>query len=466
MSYLSIEFGLTFIVFFALYWRYRLFPKLQNKLLLVSSYLIVASFSLQFALILFIYTCVIYFFSIMIAQSDENDNRWLIWALCLSITNLSLFKYFDFFRYELQALFNFLHIPIALPVVTVLIPIGISFYTLHSVSYIVSVKKSELPVAKFWDFALFLSFFPSVIAGPVNRAKDFLPQITTRHPRKILQPFRAFTLIILSVIKVYCLGGIISENWVTPIFANPLEFSIIDLLVGLYGYSIQIYLNFSGYTDLVTGMALLLGFRLPTNFNFPYLACNLREFWSRWHISLSHWIRDYIYIPLGGNRKGFVRTQINVMLAMLLSGLWHGAGINFIIWGACHGFGIMMLNISERYFGRGWITERSPTLARFLTWHYVCFSWLFFNCESLPDALDYLTALTHNFLIEPKYTVTLLSIYLVFFIYPILKNIPDWFTLLISRINLIYLPIIFISVLWLTIYIAPSGVPNFIYANF
>ena len=466
MSYLSIEFGLVFIVFFAIYWAFRLLPKFQNKLLLLSSYLIVGSYSLQFAVILFIYTCAIYFFSVMIATSKRYARCWLILGLSAAIINLALFKYFDFFRYELQSLLNDLNLSILLPVITVLIPIGISFYTFHSVSYLVSIKKKELSVAKFWDFALFLSFFPSIIAGPINRAKTFLPQIAVSQPRAVLEPYRAFTLIVLAVLKVYCLGGLISENWVTPIFSNPLEYSTLDLLVGLYAYAMQIYLNFSGYTDLVTGIALLLGFRLPINFNFPYLAFNLREFWDRWHISLSHWIRDYIYIPLGGSRRSFVRTQINVMCAMLLSGLWHGAGINFIIWGACHGIGIVVLNVLDRYTGRGWIIQRSPIIARFITWHYICFTWLFFYCESLPDALDYLTALSQNFLINSHYTEAFLSICVIFLVYPLCQNIPNWCTLQLSRTNRGFLPIIFIFILWLTIYFAPSGVPNFIYANF
>ncbi|TSJ89249.1 MBOAT family protein [Gilliamella apicola] len=466
MSYLSIEFGLIFVVFFAIYWALRLLPKSQNNLLLISSYLIVASYSFQFAVILFFYTCAIYFFSVMIATSKYHAKRWLILGLSAAIINLALFKYFDFFRYELQSLLNYLDLSILLPVITVLIPIGISFYTFHSVSYLVSVKNKELSVAKFWDLALFLSFFPSIIAGPINRAKTFLPQIVVSKPREVLEPFRAFTLIILAIIKVYCLGGLISENWVTPIFSNPLEYCTLDLLVGLYAYAIQIYLNFSGYTDLVTGIALLLGFRLPINFNFPYLATNLRDFWDRWHISLSHWIRDYIYIPLGGSRHGFVRTQLNVMLAMLLSGLWHGAGINFIIWGSCHGIGIVFLNILDRYVGRGWIVQRSPIIARLLTWHYICFTWLFFCCESLADALDYLNALCHNFLVDSHYIGVFIIICIVFLMYPISKNIPNWCTAQLSKINSIFLPVFFTLILWLTIYLAPSGVPNFIYANF
>ena len=200
MSYLSIEFGLIFVVFFAIYWALRLLPKSQNNLLLISSYLIVASYSFQFAVILFFYTCAIYFFSVMIATSKYHAKRWLILGLSAAIINLALFKYFDFFRYELQSLLNYLKLSILLPVITVLIPIGISFYTFHSVSYLVSVKNKELSVAKFWDLALFLSFFPSIIAGPINRAKTFLPQIVVSKPREVLEPFRAFTLIILAII--------------------------------------------------------------------------------------------------------------------------------------------------------------------------------------------------------------------------------------------------------------------------
>ncbi|MDF7667264.1 hypothetical protein PT273_05335 [Orbaceae bacterium ESL0727] len=466
MSYLSIEFGLLFIAFFAIYWCFKSQPKWQNRLLLVSSYLVVCSYSWQFALILFIYTSAIYLFSLLIFDSKRYGKQWLIISLCVAMLNLAVFKYFDFFRYELQLLLNALNLPILLPVISLVLPIGISFYTFHSVSYLVSVYKQEIQPTKFADFALFLSFFPSIIAGPINRAKTFLPQIVIAQPRQMLEPHRACTLIILAVIKVYCLGGLLADNWVNPIFANPMEFGSLDLLLGLYSYAMLIYINFSGYTDLVTGIALLLGFRLPINFNLPYLAVNLRDFWTRWHISLCLWIRDYLYIPLGGNRKGFTRTQINVMLAMLLSGLWHGAGLNFIIWGACHGIGILFLNITARYWGADRVTKHSIWLARIFTVHYVCLAWLFFHCESFTDAMDYLMALLHNITIHNDYLAGMLSICLLYFCYPLLKNVPDRFAQAISKINYFYLPFIFIFILWVVIHFAPSGVPNFIYASF
>ncbi|MDF7671344.1 hypothetical protein PT276_09115 [Orbaceae bacterium ESL0721] len=466
MSYLSIEFSLLFIVFFAIYWCIKPYPKLQNIFLLLASYCIVVSYNWQFALILFGYTLVIYLLSQLIFNAKRYSKLWLIVALCAAIANLALFKYFDFFRYELQSLLNILHISMLLPVISLVLPIGISFYTFHSVSYLVSINRRELQPVKFWDFALFLSFFPSIIAGPINRAKTFLPQITVLQPREILEPYRAFTLIILAVIKVYCLGGLLDENWVTSLYSNPMEYGSLDLLFGLYSYALLIYVNFSGYTDLVTGMALLLGFRLPINFNLPYLAVNLRDFWARWHISLCLWIRDYLYIPLGGNRHGFIRTQINIMIAMLLSGLWHGAGINFIIWGGFHGIGLIGLNLANRFLGKDLIAKRSILLARVITIHYVCFAWLFFHCASFTDAIDYLVAIINNVTVANRYQFETLAIALLYFCYPWLKNLPNNFTKKMSQINYLYVPLIYILVLWITIYFAPTGVPNFIYANF
>lgn len=469
MSYLSIEFNLLFILFFALYWGCQRYPKQQNLLLLIASYGVVYSFHWSFLLILLCYTVLIYGLSIIIWRC-KSPNNWLIFGLVIAIGNLAVFKYFDFFRIELQQLLNVFNVPIFLPVLSLIMPIGISFYTFHSVSYLVSVKKREIQPARFWDIALFLSFFPSIIAGPINRAKDFLPQITTVKPRHIIEYHRALTLMMLAIVKVYWLNAVIAENWVDPIFASPMEYDSLSLLLGLYGYTIQIYLNFSGYIDLVTGFALLLGFTLPINFNTPYLAINLHDFWRRWHITLSTWIRDYVYIPLGGNRISFSRTQINVMIAMLLSGLWHGAGLNFVIWGAIHGIGVVILNLIGRHWGYNFIAKHSIIVARLITLHYVCFAWLFFRSDSFADAIDYLSALVSNF---PELdvlnldTLLILMWLLVFYLfYPLITKGPDYFACAINSIPWYLLPIILVFLLWIVISLAPSGIPNFIYANF
>ncbi|WP_392566718.1 MBOAT family O-acyltransferase [Utexia brackfieldae] len=468
MSYLSIEFAVSFIVFFGIYWGLKRHIVLQNSLLLIVSYVIVGLFNIHFALILAGYTIIIYLLSIGIAHSSA-PRGWLVLACIVAVVNLAIFKYCDFFRAELQLLLNAVGWHLLLPSAEILLPIGISFYTFHSISYLVSLSKKELKPVSFWDFALYLSFFPSIVAGPINRAKHFLPQIQTTHIRTLLEPYRALTLILLAVIKVYWLSSALADYYVNPIFDSPQEYQSFDLILGLYAYAIEIYLNFSGYTDLVTAIALLLGFRLPINFNLPYLAINLRDFWQRWHISLSTWIRDYIYIPLGGSRINVTRTQINVLIAMLLSGLWHGAGMNFLLWGAIHGIGLVMLNVADRLLGVNVIARRSALIAKLFTLHYVCFAWLFFRSASLSDALDYLQAIAHNMTdVAMKYNslLTIIILLIAYCFYPKWSTIPTYFSRFLAKMPWFILPVIFICILWLVIYLAPSGIPQFIYAGF
>lgn len=488
MSYLTIEFSLFFVFFFILYWclKNRIF--IQNIFLLITSYVIVGITNINFALILGGYTIVTYFFSHQIYYSSAKK-RYLILAIIFAILNLALFKYFNFFRNQLQSLLVQMDLSTFLPITEFFLPLGISFYTFHSISYLVSIYQKEIKPVGFWEFALFLSFFPSIIAGPINRAKEFLPQIQSLTkesvinpknlvqkmtvyrtlPRTILEPYRAITLIILAVIKVYWLSSFLELSIVNPVFNNPDNFNTLDLLLAVYSYAIQIYLNFSGYTDLVTGIALLLGFRLPINFNLPYLAHNIREFWQRWHISLSTWIRDYIYFPLGGSKKNIYRTQINVMIAMLLSGLWHGSGENFIVWGAVHGIGVIFLNITDHFFDRERLTKFIPLLARLITFHFVCFSWIFFRCDSLDEAFEFIKALFMNLTaIELQYnSLWLISLlFILFSTYRFWSGSPRYFTLLLTKIHWSLIPLALSMLLMLVINFAPSGIPLFIYGGF
>ena len=501
MSYLSIEFAAIFVLFFLLYWSFRSRVAIQNLILLVSSYLIVGLFNINFALILGGYSVVLYLLSTGIVYS-LRPKMWLILSIVAAIGNLAVFKYFNFFAPQLQHQFAAWGIDLSLPVAEIILPIGISFYTFHSMSYLVSIyeravdkRTPELKEANwrgiepvsFFDFALFLSFFPSIIAGPINRAKDFLPQLQNPKPREVIDPHRAFVLIILAVIKVYWLSAFFSQAFVKPMFDNPTEYHTIELILAIYAYAIEIYLNFSGYTDLVTGIALLLGFKLPENFKAPYLATSLKDFWNRWHISLSTWIRDYIYFPLGGNRKGFSRTQINVMIGMVLSGLWHGETLNFLIWGAIHGVGVVFLNMKD-----GWKVRRLERqelskeeirtkmreeasgfhkyLSRFITFNYVCIGWLFFRSETFDDSMSYITSLLSNYgtLAENLTPLGVLIglMVMIFAIYPLLVTVPARCIEWSKKIPFIFLPILYIAILWGVIYLAPSGIPQFIYASF
>ncbi|MHC5226257.1 MBOAT family O-acyltransferase [Ignatzschineria sp. LJL83] len=501
MSYLSIEFSAIFVLFFLFYWSFRSSVGIQNLILLISSYLIVGLFNINFALILGSYTVAIYLLSSCIIYSLW-PKLWLVISVFVAIGNLAVYKYFNFFAPQVQHQLSEFGIDLTLPIAEIILPIGISFYTFHSMSYLVSVyervvdqKQVGLPEdqwrgiapVSFFDFALFLSFFPSIIAGPINRANVFLPQIQATSPRNVIEPHRAFMLIILAVIKVYWLSAFFSQAFVKPVFDNPSEHHTVELILGVYAYAVEIYLNFSGYTDLVTGIALLLGFKLPINFNAPYLATSLKEFWNRWHISLSTWIRDYIYFPLGGNRKGFSRTQVNVMIGMILSGLWHGETLNFLIWGAIHGIGVVFLNIKDEFKERRLLRKGMARahvkvimrkesigwrkyLFRFLTFNYVCLGWLFFRSESFDDSMAYITALYRNFgditlYYEPLGILALLMI-AIFVIYPLLTKLPALFVNVTKKIPFLLLPAIYVAILWIVIYLAPSGIPQFIYASF
>ncbi|WP_411383687.1 MBOAT family O-acyltransferase [Pseudomonas sp. L7] len=467
MSFLSIEFGLCFTLFFIVYWSLCWSLRLQNLLLLAASYGLVASFSLQSLYILLGYSVLVYLLGLLAAR---QPGRWFngVLLLALVLGCFYLFKYQEFFAASVQGAFAAAGLEVSLPVLELLVPIGLSFYAFHSVSYLVSINRGEMASAPPLDLALYLAFFPSLIAGPVNRAAHLLPQIRPQAMREVLEPQRALGLIALAVVKLFLLSGWLGSQWVDPVFETPGSFTPEQVLLSVYGYSFLIYFNFSGYTNLVTGIALLLGFRLPDNFNAPYAARNLKEFWGRWHISLSRFIRDYIYIPLGGNRKGVWRGNLNMLLAMLISGLWHGASLNFILWGALHGVGLALYKLFEQLWPGFARLPGSGLLARLLTFHYVAFAWIFFRSPTLDGAWEMLGDIAQVSLVglDSATGVALLACVLYVATY------PQWLATLRQGFSasqrlpwqLYPLPLaIFVS---LVIFASQSGVPGFIYASF
>ena len=454
VSLLSIESGLCFLLFFSLYWSLCWNTRLQNILLLAGSYGLVASFS-PFALyVLFGYTLLVYLLGLVAATWP---GRWFVTGalLALVLGGFYLFKYQDLLAAGAQAALG-----LPLPVLQVLVPIGFSFYAFHSVSYLVAINRRELEPVPPLDLALYLAFFPSLIAGPVNRAGEMLPQIRTTGMRQVLEPQRALGLVALALVKVFLLSGWLGSEWVDPVFETPGNFTPAQVLLAVYGYSLQIYFNFSGYTHLVTAVALLLGFRLPVNFDAPYVARNLREFWLRWHISLSSFIRDYVYIPLGGNRRGVWLATLNMFLAMLVSGLWHGASLNFLIWGALHGAGLGLYKLYARLH---W--SAPAWLARVLTFHYVALAWVFFRSSSLEGALDMFRGLSAADLLGNS-GLLLLTCTLALAIYPQALALLRGGFAASTRLPWQFYPLPFALFLALVIFAAPSGVPGFIYAGF
>jgi alginate O-acetyltransferase complex protein AlgI len=467
VSFLSIEFGLSFILFFVIYWSLCWSVRLQNVLLLAASYALVASFSLNSLYVLLGYSALVYLLGRLAERYPGRRLSYLL-VLLLVVSCFYLFKYQEFFVAGVQGALASAGIDVSLPVLEVLLPIGLSFYTFHSVSYLVSINRREMPSASPMDLALYLAFFPSLIAGPVNRAAHMLPQIRPQTIRQVLEPQRALGLIALAVVKLFFCSAWLASEWVDPVFETPGGYSPEQILLSVYGYSFLIYFNFSGYTNLVTGIGLLLGFRLPDNFDAPYAAHNLKEFWGRWHISLSLFIRDYVYIPLGGNRRGVWRGNLNMLLAMLISGLWHGASINFIIWGALHGIGLALYKASTYVLPQPMRWPGAGLAARLLTFHYVAFAWIFFRCASLDEAIDMLAGIG-GVSLDGLFSATgllLLASVLYVAVYPqMLALLRQLFTAT-TRLPWQFYPIplgVFVS---LVIFASQSGVPGFIYASF
>src|SRR6187200_195958 len=264
-----------------------------------------------------------------------------MWAMAIGIAAvigpLLFFKYYGFFAVNVTNAATTLHATLAPPLIQVALPVGVSFYTFMAISYVVDVYRREFPVASWIDTSLYLSFFPHLVAGPIVRPGELIPQLDVpRDPRRV-DTSRAFYLIATGLFKKVVIANYLASHIVDQVFGAPGQHSSLEILIGIYAYAVQIYADFSGYTDIAIGLALLLGFKFPQNFDSPYAAVSLQDFWRRWHMTLSRWLRDYVYIPLGGNRRGTVLTYRNLMLTMLIGGLWHGAAWTFVVWGGLHG---------------------------------------------------------------------------------------------------------------------------------
>src|SRR3954471_20341518 len=334
----------------------------KKTVLVVASYYFYAQWDWRFCFLLAGSSAVSYLAGQLIDAAPDRRRRQIILgtAVTLHLGLLGAFKYFDFFISSANHLARLLGLEHELPFIEILLPVGISFFTFHGISYITDVYRGDVAVCRNpLDMLLYMSFFPQLVAGPIVRAAYFLPQLARPSTESIpIAP--ALLLILLGLFKKVVIANYLATGLVDPVFAAPADYDGPDLLFGVYGYAVQIYCDFSAYTDIAIALAALLGFRFPPNFNQPYRAERLREFWQRWHISLSSWLRDYLYKPLGGNRHGKLKTYRNLILAMLLGGIWHGAAWKFVMWGALHGGGLAVERMLEPWLG----TRPASTLAR------------------------------------------------------------------------------------------------------
>lgn len=317
-------------------------------------------------------------------------------SLLLNLGLLAYFKYTNFLGEAFAGLMGGSFQP-----QDIFLPVGISFFTFQSLSYTIDVYRRQIsPLANPLDYFFYVSFFPQLVAGPIVRARDFIPQI--RRPLNVSSSMmgEAVVLIAGGLIKKAVISDYISINFVDRVFDNPLLYSGIENLTAVYAYALQIYCDFSGYSDMAIGIALMLGFRFPDNFRSPYKSASVTEFWRRWHISLSSWLRDYLYISLGGNRKGKLRQYLNLVLTMLLGGLWHGASWNFVMWGGLHG---MALAVHKVWMGLTGQKRGSKEKVRWrwfkvlVTFHFVCIGWVFFRSSSFEIAGQVFTQICTNF---------------------------------------------------------------------
>lgn len=407
---------------------------------------------------------------------DRTVTRWKrkLWVVVSLCVNLGLLCYFKYTNFLLECWASLTGGSFSM--LDIFLPVGISFFTFQSLSYTIDVYRREIkPLTNLLDYAFYVSFFPQLVAGPIVRARDFIPQI--RRPLFVSDEMfgRGIFLIMSGLFKKAVISDYISVNFVERIFDNPTLYSGVENLMGVYGYALQIYCDFSGYSDMAIGIALLLGFHFNINFDSPYKSASVTEFWRRWHISLSSWLRDYLYISLGGNRKGKVRQYVNLIITMFLGGLWHGASWNFVLWGVLHGVALAVHKFWMSLTGRK-KGEQSHGIRRFfgvvVTFHFVCFCWIFFRNADFATSVDMLRQIFTVF--RPQLLPQLLAGYWEVFALMglgyVLHFLPDSWeracTKTVIRLPLLGKAVLMIALIYLVIQMKSSDIQPFIYFQF
>jgi D-alanyl-lipoteichoic acid acyltransferase DltB (MBOAT superfamily) len=411
MFLISFEFALFLLAVLWLNWALRGRRTAYRVFLLAANFLFYATQRKGLLLLPLVVGVSNYVFAILVSRAKSHDLKkvWLVADIILNLAFLAFFKYFEFLYHCLDSVLVPMGLDLPPPFIEFYFPIGISFFTFQGISYCIDVYRDpKCLVRNPVDVLLFVSFFPTILAGPIMRAGVFIPQLDK--PEYDSRSFRdAFALILSGLFKKLVISSYLSEHIVRDVFQVPGAYSSITVLLGVYAYSIQIYCDFSGYSDIALGIAQLLGYRLPQNFGMPYGVLNMQEFWRHWHISFSTWLRDYLYIPLGGSRKGKLRKYLNLMLTMILGGLWHGPHSRFLLWGSLHGTALVITHavndIRKIWFAPGpdKKTAAGPpsfirsavlkTAAWFLTFNLVSFLWIFFQAEDSARALEIVRAI-------------------------------------------------------------------------
>jgi alginate O-acetyltransferase complex protein AlgI len=476
MLFPTTSFAIFFAVVFTAHWllcrhrtRWRIF-------MAAASYFFYGWWDWRLVWLLAAATVISQLAALAVAATEGERRRWaMIAGVAGNLGLLCFFKYYGFFAVNLDNGLHGVGLGSAIPLLQLTLPVGISFYTFMGISYVVDVYRRDARPAPWLDFIVYLSFFPHLIAGPIVRANELIPQIQRRPDPRSIDVAGAAYLIWGGLFKKVVLSSFLASAIVDPVFGAPTSHSSLEILVAVYAYAAQIYADFSGYTDIAIGVALLLGFRLPQNFNAPYTAASLRDFWRRWHMTLSRWLRDYLYIPLGGSKGTGAETYRNLLITMALGGLWHGAAWTFVAWGVLHGVGLCVGRWRQAReaqmavaLGSAYVPPTPhPVLARVATFHFVCLGWLLFRADSLHTAWTMLVRLFTAWGPSPAVTpLVLAAIALGIGVQYVPKDVPERVKLVFSRAGATAQGVLLGVLLFVISALGPQGVAPFIYFRF
>ena len=420
MLFPTTDFAIFFAVAFTANWLLNPYPRGWKPAMVALSYFFYSWWDWRFVFLLGAVTLIAHVGALLVQRCDDERRRRLamVASVAALLGVLGWFKYYGFVAVNVDNLFHTLGTGRLMPLLAVTLPVGVSFFTFMALSYVIDVYRRQIEPARAIDLAVYLSFFPHLVAGPIVRGGELLPQIRRRRDPAQIDFGRAAWLVAAGLFKKVVISSYIDSAIVTPVFSAPHQHSALEILFATYGFAVQIYADFSGYTDIAIGLAMFLGFRFPDNFDRPYTARSLQDFWRRWHMTLSRWLRDYLYIPLGGGRGSQWQVARNIMITMLLGGLWHGAAWTFVAWGAIHGSGQVVghLRRSNR-LARGLDPlpdgRRHVVVQRLVTFHIVCLGWIFFRADSFSTATTLIgrlfTAWGRAPLVTPLVVITVLG---------------------------------------------------------
>ena len=477
-----------FLIFFTIIFTLSIFLKHRvsayKYFLLFASLIFYSVWSLNFLGLLVTDTVINYLILKGIAN-NKHKKVFLVLGLIVNLIYLGFFKYYNFFVDSLYELLNSVQLQFSFPVLQIIAPVGISFNTFRIIAHLVDCYRNQQQCPSFLDYAVYVTYFPQIGSGPISRPNEFYTQLNSSK-KYDYQIETVIILVISGLFKKYTLSSFLF-NFIQLPFSLPEQYSSFDLILSALAYSCLIYVDFSGYSDLANAISSLLGFKPIQNFDMPYRSQSLQEFWRRWHISLSEWLRDYLYIPLGGSKKGKYRKHFNLLLTMVIGGFWHGAGLNFIIWGGLHGLGLIVNHLWKDFCkifqqnsssaissSKTSFQKLTANLAQFcyliLTFGFVTLCWIFFNTPNYENAIKFLQGMFNFSSGISTVQFNVWQLYVVFFIVFLMNfagdKISEYSSKFLSRQNFLLQTTFIFSLLYVIFRLGPNTVPPFIYFNF